>query len=673
VSFDTIDHVADPNSLTTGKEHDSVVAIPHDNASDESTSDYDDMFALQLHQTPPPPPPPLSHPSTSQSKPIPGFRQELLESIEDKQDDIRDARERLVGIRVRLRRKRLEVRATREEVGVKVGFAVDHIKRFLLSQGLELPRDLQEALNEADASRDKLGIQESEFEEAEERHNLEEWIYTDKETRFVQDLYAHHSAGGVATESALVYTGQPGDVQPTFAFDDARESLHASETSSTSIVLAAQNEFRSLEPHSEQPSAPFSTGPIEYLPTSKSLVYEEADSGRWAISSKKPQSEQDLSSARLGWTQTRGRIDEWLLEALRESTFQRAQLRNILPTDTSVRKDWLKLVIRHWNAASPTLSAFHTGDTTMSGSLSSGPISAKTMQKPFEESPFLDVGEGPSSATPLVEGDHNVDALEDIDFPSDIKLCEIFDRPSKRVTFDDRSFSALSISTQTTIMTHASSENVPSSVSSCNELRTGSSTLQHEHEPVATVQNLEPAHLRALSGEGSAALMIASFGILPQAVQDISQDSMPSMVRTDDSSRTSDTAFQLVVDEAPTPRNKYAEPPSDDLPILSLTEPPVHNTYKNRVDVSGHTSELWAARSRTRHPFAPFIRVKTTRPWSLPLLRLTPFPVPTFADPSKSHRCMHLKTIPFVSISDTPARLPGPSGAWGSPTADLYS
>jgi hypothetical protein len=638
------------------------VTIPYDNAGDDSTSDYGDVLTPQHTQTsppppPPPPPPPLSHPSIFQPRPISGSRHDFLESIEDRQDDIRDAREQLVGIRVRLRRKRLEVRATREEVGVKVGFAVDHIKRFLLLQRLELPRNLQDALDDADAARDKLGIQESEFEEAEERHNLEEWKYTDKETRFVQDLYAFHSSGSVATEHIPKPVRQPDDVQSAFAFDDVGRSSNASQTSSSSIALAAQTDPKSQEMHIDQPLA----GSVDYPLGSKSLVDAKGGSGDQALLARRPQSENDLSSAHLGWTQTRGRIDEWLLEALQDSTFQRAQLRNILPEKTSTREDWLKLVIRHWKSASPTLSAFHTGDTTTPGSLSSGLISAKTMQKLFEETPPFDVGEQPSSATPLVEDDHNVDALKDTEFPSDIKLSEMLDRPSKRVTFDDRSHSALSISPQPTIVTHASSENVPSSVSSYNELLAeSSSTLQHGDVPLVTEQTLEPAHLRALSGEGSAASRISSCDTLPQTPQNISRDSIPSMVRTGNSSRTSETEFQLVVDEAPTPRNKYAETSSDDLHILSLTSLSVYNTSKNRGDVSDHTLERWAARSRTRHPFAPFIRVKTTEPWSLPLVRLTPFPAPTFADHSKSHRNMHLRTIPFVSISDTPARLPGP-------------
>lgn len=633
-----IEDLAD--SEECGRSH----GILHNDASDDFAIHYNHLSAMAYPQTPPAPP--LPHPrATSQPRPISNTRHELLESIEDKQDDIRDARERLVGVRVRLRRKRLEVRATREQVGVKVGFAFDHIKRFLLSQGLELPHDLQEALDEADASRDKLGIQESEFEEAEEKHNLEEWRYTEEETRFIQDLYASLS-------------------------EDIGKDTCASEASSSSIVLAAHRGTKVNEPRAEQPPALVDNGPTNYRSASLSVGDANTDFADDAPLSRRPHSVPNLIFARSGWTQTRERIDDWLLEALQSSKFHKAQLRKLLPRATSRQEDWLKIVIHHWSSASPTFSAFHTGDTTISGTLSSEQISAKTMQRLFEELPSLDVGEKQSSATPLVEDDHNVNTLEYSEFPGDIKLSEMLDRPSKRVTFDDRSLSAISTSTYPTIVTHASSEKVPSSVSSDNELSISRETTQHVYGPLESKRSLRTVKLRVPNGEVSSPSIVASSGISGQALQDISQN---NVTRSDNSSISSDMAFRLVVDVAPTPWYGNARFTAGDYQMLTPRSLPVVPTYNKPLGVPRTGSDLRAARSHTRHPFAPFIRVKAPEPWSLPLLRLTPLPAPTCVDSSRSNKNLHLETIPFVAISDTPARLPGPSVTLGSPSTDLYS
>ncbi|KAH4973694.1 hypothetical protein HBI24_120210 [Parastagonospora nodorum] len=62
------------------------------------------------------------------------------------------------------------------------------------------------------------------------------------------------------------------------------------------------------------------------------------------------------------------------------------------------------------------------------------------------------------------------------------------------------------------------------------------------------------------------------------------------------------------------------------------------------------TRQPW---SHTRYPFAPFIRVKSLEPWTLPLLRLTPIPTLSFDDLTIANHSSRLEN-----------RLPGPYSSW---------
>jgi hypothetical protein len=96
-------------------------------------------------------------------------------------------------------------------------------------------------------------------------------------------------------------------------------------------------------------------------------------------------------------------------------------------------------------------------------------------------------------------------------------------------------------------------------------------------------------------------------------------------------------------------------PPDEEHPIYSWAE-----------------HRLRAARGRTRHPFAPFIRVKSPEPWSLPLLRLTPLPSPDSENRSLAASLRRLENVPFVAFSDSPFRLPGPSKFLALSSADRF-
>jgi hypothetical protein len=112
--------------------------------------------------------------------------EDLLARIEVEQEELRDARDSLVGSRFRLRTRRRELRATREQAVGQETFEL--MRRYFLVSGLGVPDEIESAWAGVDVIRDKLGGLEIDFEEAEEKYNVQEWQYTEKEKDFIEAL-----------------------------------------------------------------------------------------------------------------------------------------------------------------------------------------------------------------------------------------------------------------------------------------------------------------------------------------------------------------------------------------------------------------------------------------------------------------------------------------------------
>jgi hypothetical protein len=623
---------ADPSNLQSEVDH--SIAVQNHNTLERRLQpnlnpEYPDDNGPHL-----PPPPRISEPyPATHPKDI---DRDFLDTIEDKQDDIRDTRERLVGARFRLRTKRQELRATREDAVVKAGIAFSRIKAFLLMQSLELPQDIQKALNDADTSRDILGTQEMEYEEAEDSYNLEEWLYSDKETKFVDYLFSTLQGSPVTISQPPDRFGQTQTSQIPPSVERFGPALPTLPTLSRANALV-HDVLPFYEP-SEHPEyverlqVYESPEPLERALESVSLHDISLKAAYTVEPFNRSQSENDLNLARQKWSQTRDRIDKWMLEAVDDSRFQKAQLRNQLSKPNLNDKDWWRLVVEHWRSTSPSLSAFHTGDTTILASTTSEPASAKSLQKSLGDLELVETEDGPSTATPLVQDDRHVDALEAIDFPSDLKLSEVFGRTPKSVTFLG---SDQSISSQLTTNTCVFSETESSSVSSnsANDHPQHGSILAHEGLRLQT----QPSHTKSQSR---------------RKLEDINHALIHSKLTR--------FAVQSIEDRIPSSRNMFAHQSDEPSPARGA-----HTLGARLMNTS-------MVRGRTRHPFPIYIKVDGLKPWNLPLLRLTPLAPPMFEDSSTGRSVQHLWNTPFVSISGSPARLPGPSNIPGFAPADVY-
>jgi hypothetical protein len=603
---------------------------------------------------------------------------DLLDRIEEHHEELRDAREKLIGVRFRLRARREELRTTREKAAVQAGSAFDLVKRFMLGQGYDLPQNVRQAIEDADNWRDRLGIRELEFEQAEEAYNLEEWKYTEEEKKFVDDLSTNTPLAPASLAPPFGAFDTRGLTRLSFGISDADDALAVPEVPTISpnvLDLTHLSEDSRKTEQSRVKGLLHFTAPPKRNWASMFHATTLIDRHTQFRLRSRPYSETDLGDARLKWSDTRNRIEEWLLETLEHSGLHRARLRSQLSNTKLDDETWWKLVCEHWSSDTPEGEVIHTGDTVASTIDGSQPVSATAFRKIFEECNMDDPEARLSSATPLVSDDRVVDALENMDFPSTLSASDLFDRTPKRVTFAAR---VDSTSTQPTAGSTTSSQINDSSISTLNKessyTSSGGVASIRPVDPLGASRTRYDRELDELARPGNAEFAMAPplfhTGLVVATEASIAPNiasrktSLTSNVSASLRSTASTTAVLGIEHDTSTPDptevhgsgSPINRPPDEEDPIYSWAE-----------------HRLRAARGRTRHPFAPFIRVKSPEPWSLPLLRLTPLPSPDSENRSLAASLRRLENVPFVAFSDSPFRLPGPSKFLALSSADRIS
>ncbi|KAF2996445.1 hypothetical protein E8E13_003718 [Curvularia kusanoi] len=176
---DVIPEIDSNDSFGTNTQHVDHAQHPMDSNSDRTSSRHAE-FPLGAGRSsadiliPPPPPPGNSGIS--------------FDALAAEQEDLRDARESLLGFRFRLRSKRRELKLAREKAGSKAGEALTLTRRYLQEQGIEFTDEMIAVFSEVDTLRDELGIQEVNYEEVEAEFDSEEWKYTQQEEDVIETL-----------------------------------------------------------------------------------------------------------------------------------------------------------------------------------------------------------------------------------------------------------------------------------------------------------------------------------------------------------------------------------------------------------------------------------------------------------------------------------------------------
>lgn len=577
---------------------------------------------------------------------------ELIDSIVEHQEDLRDAREKIIGERVRLRNKRRNLKGTREKAAVQAGIAIDLVQRYFLEMGAEVPQNIQDALEEANFSRDRLGEEELEYEVAEQHYDFVEWEYTEKEQVFVDDVLAdaeascapnNTSTGALETMGLSGYPLVPHEAMESH--DDSKATAYQ-KVAFRDLVCAHDMKSHVASSHIAMVSMA-NDGPSNTSRPGMQLSTQHSDENR-------------QRQGHLRWSITLRRIEEWLLEHLQISRLHSAQLRSLIPQDILDGKDFWELVTRNWSADSQPMPMFHSGDTIASNSAASEPISVATIhKKPFDDTSDSDMETSPTeiSMTPLVSLDRVKDALEDV-FPSEISAVDLLDAVSERLTPMERTASTISGSSQLTVQSSAPSDACASSMTSIEEVFLYTPSTHASTETVRIGELAGSAH--SSDSDGMSA-----------------QDMLYNDDVTAESAPTVDESERVAIDTGGMSKNRSTEQSCVEVALRAHTETPYeHATHQQlatkvvpfstpnlmvketsaNLNLENHSTSFHRHRS-----CLAFIWIDSPDSWALPLLRLMPdLRIPSTRSSNNMARNSSAN-LPFVSAPQALCRLPGPS------------
>jgi hypothetical protein len=211
-------------------------------------------------------------------------------------------------------------------------------------------------LRNTDILRDKLGGVEIDYDDAEEEYNRQEWNYTQLEENFVECL----PEGTMISRTPELHQEDASETSYLTQFANATTD-HLNYPDLDELV---QISLDANKPKMNQGNDTL-TGTVKFGELSKCIMPRGARSLQNVTSSEArtriPRSftEADWNSRRPEWSNTRDRINAWLLESLRSSTLQQQHLRHVL-----ARPDWFQAVTRYWFVDSSQVS-LHYGDTTV--------------------------------------------------------------------------------------------------------------------------------------------------------------------------------------------------------------------------------------------------------------------------------------------------------------------
>ncbi|KAF1832448.1 hypothetical protein BDW02DRAFT_424962 [Decorospora gaudefroyi] len=358
---------------------------------------------------PPPPPPALAQPDELYASESPQHAHH--DDIERRRWSIRDAREDLMGSRVKLQSDRKIIRVIRQETGSKEGAALSKLKLFLHEQSIVLPREIEDQLEEIDELRDRLGSQEADYDEAEQSYNLKEINYTQKEAQFVD--FVDSFLDGNGQQSPMLRE----DTQPTGVDDLMRFPFGTSDD-------WTQNQTVDINEVSPSPPETSKTPEQNY----QSTPHFEPEVGhmlsvRGSRTGLAPHhGEEDISERnQLKWFETKKRINEWLLDMVSHSAIQRTHLRSLDNLGSTENESWWQKVADHWHLISYAGTQFHTGDST----ISDGEFSNQN----FVSEPDMLGGRPIDAHAPrpnaLFSAEQNLDALNDSENPPSIRSFDL--------------------------------------------------------------------------------------------------------------------------------------------------------------------------------------------------------------------------------------------------------
>lgn len=352
---------------------------------------------------------------------------DFVHRIEKEQEDIRDAREDLLGSRFRLQVQRRELLKTREKAATQAGATFDRVRRYLIAIDVAMPDDIEISISATEQLRNDLGDQEVEYDEAEKAYNMEEWEYTQKESRFIDDM-----CGTTPAPNDIVKNTQPmeyPDEATRFSLgrQDIENIVAEAEGDVSHELLDIEGPLRDEDELSEAPSTV--AGEIHKTITGSDGKHSTSTPDLTVDSSGSLLlAEIDPTRTQLKYAGTRRSVDEWLLHALEQSRFEKAQFQIWFSEHTDI-EEWWSFVEHNWYPESPDGSQQDKADSTISEEGLSDPVSSNAMRNLFDVSDTHDSAAQDLSDLPLIAEDRVMDAFDEVNFPMDIEPRDLEDWP----------------------------------------------------------------------------------------------------------------------------------------------------------------------------------------------------------------------------------------------------
>jgi hypothetical protein len=366
--------------------------------------------------TPPPPPKPPSNGIYSSL--IPEAPQSaVLNNLSYEQESLRDLREKLVGARFSLAAKRSELRNLHIETGAKDGHVFNLLRQYLNERRTDLPRDIDESLRDASALRDRLGLLEVEYDEAEIRYNALEWSYSRRETRFVEDLL-----GNKLVPSDTIDRSRSADNLGMLYLTSSMTRSADDETTAwnhTTFTDEPEPRYTKHLPIDLESQDVVSSGTATVEKQQSSSI--RGDLGGLATMQSNNESYVHSAYPHLRWLEKARRIDAWLLEMVDSSALQQGFLRAIQDFGFTDKDTWWKHT--KWLLIQDCRPSFHTGDSVASKQATNRDTS---MPDILSSNPNSTIHEHSSEDSVLL-GFHPSDVPDPPTVPSTIESSELHD------------------------------------------------------------------------------------------------------------------------------------------------------------------------------------------------------------------------------------------------------
>lgn len=345
------------------------------NYNDSTRPPVQPHLHLRMHSPPPPPilppsglnvPPPPAHILEDAPGLVSASKQNaFVDRLEREQEDLRDIRDSVLGSRFRLRAQRSKLRNARMAASAKEGSLLNMLRQYLYEHGL--PQHIRAELEEASNLRDRLGPMESSYDELEREYDAQEWNYTRKESRFIEELVDNNFVViGVAHPSS-------NNLQAARLTSSAMRGLEDFDRESL------LGELHSANPENREHSLDISDDLDHVSPVHGSEETTNPNfisSGHSEVQNFDPGNRSHNLHKRHAWARKIKEIDKWLQDQLSKSPILKIHSEVCQQKMFLERDIWWGQVKQNWMSKQDGLPEFHTGDSTISDILASPCISA---------------------------------------------------------------------------------------------------------------------------------------------------------------------------------------------------------------------------------------------------------------------------------------------------------